>query len=99
MRDFRLVRGNIAAATGAPNAGTRSRGIASGVRNGAGDWTITMSAAVDVNRINVQVTPAGSTAVEVAAEVASSTTIRVRAVNNAAAATDVDFFIAVDLVD
>jgi len=61
------------------------------VRNGAGDWTITIPDGVDINNCQPVVTVLGSAPLEVSVNQTSDTVFQILFLNNAAAPTDANF--------
>lgn len=71
------------------------RGFSSLLRNGAGDYTLTMTDGIAQAQAVIQATTNGGAAAMIDAQWATATTIRVRTMSNAAMAADIDFSIAV----
>jgi hypothetical protein len=66
------------------------------VRNGTGDYTLTLEDGVNMQTQGVVLMGLqNSTAGMIAVEVLTTTTLRVRTLNSAAAATDIDFWLTV----
>lgn len=71
------------------------RGFASFVRNGAGDYTLTLSDGIIQNQACIQCTTNSGTVAASDAQWVTATTIRVKTATDAGAATDMDFSIQV----
>lgn len=85
----------VASINGATGAIDFARGISACSRAGAGDYTVTLSAAHPLGEAFPLVTPQTNTARMVTAEVSSTTQIRVRTFNDAGVATDSSFVILI----
>lgn len=69
------------------------------VRTGAGDYTLTLNEGINLQtEAQVQATIIGATPGMIAVEVLTTTTARIRTLNAAGAATDLDFWLRVERV-
>ncbi len=71
------------------------RGFTSFVRNGAGDYTLTMTDGIGQAQAAIQATTNAGAASIIDAQWVTATTLRIRTTTSGAVATDLDFSIAV----
>lgn len=71
------------------------RGFSSLLRNGAGDYTLTMTEGIAQAQAVIQATTNGGAAAMIDAQWVTATTVRIRTMDNAAMAADVDFCLSI----